>query len=180
MLRFVGAFHMKNGKVIRVHTPSRSHKEFVTHSDLILNSPPKKHMSPSVPQQIPAQHSGVRFSRALQTQTTNTQSVQINLTYSTMTTTTHTSQTFTSILETRFQTIKQEVKDQKTIQGQKDQCLQMVKSHTTFISEDITAIMAFWKIAPDSKRKHDGTLNSTVGDANQTTLTVHGMGDNYF
>jgi len=112
-LQFVGAYHKKGGKVVRVHNPSKSHQEFVNHAELLLNSPPKKRPST----------------------------------------------------------------DQKALQGDMDERLQKVGSSTLSISQDITTMMAFWKIPPMGKRKLDDLASGNVGHAHPPTFTEQGTGD---
>lgn len=176
-LQFVGAYHKKGGKVVRVHNPSKSHQEFVNHAELLLNSPPKKRPSTATAQPVRVDHSKITYSGILQAQTTNTRSVEVQPHGLTLTTTTRTSQTITFILETRFQTIEREVQDQKALQGDMDERLQKVGSSTLSISQDITTMMAFWKIPPMGKRKLDDLASGNVGHAHPPTFTEQGTGD---
>jgi hypothetical protein len=61
-----------------------------------------------------------------------------------------------------------------------NQRLHKVESSTLSISQDITTMMAFWKIPHIDKRKLDDPSSSNVGHAHPPTLTVQGLGDTLF
>jgi len=81
----------------------------------------------------------VTYQGFLQENTTRTQSTQASP--QSPTTTMTTSQTVMSVIETHFQTIKLQVKDQKATQLRMDQCLLSVESQTCKISDNITALI---------------------------------------
>lgn len=164
--------------MIRVHAPLTFHQEFIAHADLILNSPPKTRPLPPADPPHRMTQSSVSYHGVLSAQTTNTHSVAIQPNGSTLTTL-QTSQTVTSILETRFQTIEKEVQDQRVLQHNMEQCLQKVEVHASAISDDIAAMMAHWKITPSGERKHDSSAEGNVGHANHPILTDQDKGDTY-
>jgi hypothetical protein len=94
------------GKFIKIKDQSPSHTAFLQRAESLLASPPKKRTYIAQPS------STITYERMLHQNTTNTQSIAVNPHGTTTTTTTQTHQTFFSIMETRFQTIKHQVNNQ--------------------------------------------------------------------
>lgn len=202
-LSFLNAHHKHKGKVIRVQAPSKEHQEFVAHANKLLNSPPKKRTASAVDRSTSqnqvhcssssATAAAMTYSGIVQSQTTSTTSTRSTAAKprsTTTTTTTTTSQTIMAVVETRFQMIEQENINQRTqfesVQNkviQQRERLHNVEAHTSNISDDIAAMMAFWKITPAGKREHleIGNKESAVGQANHHASTDYSvLEDNCF
>jgi len=186
-VHFVPVYHKYKGKIIRVHHPTKTHQEFVRHADNIMSSPPKKraHSTGSPPQQpiTPLQSlpiNNITYSGAVQAHTTRTRSV-VQPDGTRTTTTTQMSQTVVASMETRFAVIEKE-------QAYMKQRITGVESKTTSISDNIQAMMEFWKITPTTyKRKPEIDLNDTGNEeeenmeyANHSDSLVQGQGDKCF
>jgi hypothetical protein len=95
-----------------------------------------------------------------------------------------------AVVETRFQMIEQENINQRTqfesVQNkviQQRERLHNVEAHTSNISDNMAAMMIFWKITPAGKRKHleIGNKESAVGQANHHASTDYSvLEDNCF
>jgi len=181
-ISFVGAFHKKKGKVIRIHQPTKEHQDFVRHANNSLSSPPKKRPHPSetpvrhpiTPLQ-PIQVTNVTYSGAVQAQTTRTRSVEVQPNGTRTTTTTQMSQTSVmAIMETRFHSIENEQQDMKErITG--------VEHRTIDMCDNIQTMMAHWKITPASyKRKLDENDHVVSAHAHRFDTTDQGQGDTHF
>jgi hypothetical protein len=91
------------------------------------------------------------------------------------------SKTVVASMETRFAIIEKE-------QAYMKQRINGVESKTTSISDNILAMMGYWKITPTSyKRKPEVDLNDSRKDeeenmkyANHSISLVQGQGDNCF
>jgi len=186
-VHFVPVYHKYKGKIIRVHHPTKTHQEFVRHADNIMSSPPKKraHSTGSPPHQpiTPLQSlpiNNITYSGAVQAHTTRTRSV-VQPDGTRTTTTTQMSQTVVASMETRFAVIEKE-------QAYMKQRITGVESKTTSISDNIQAMMEFWKITPTTyKRKPEIDLNDTGNEeeenmeyANHSDSLVQGQGDKCF
>jgi hypothetical protein len=186
-VQFVPAYHKFKGKIIRVHHPTKTHQEFVRHADNIMSSPPKKraHSTGTTQQQPvtplqPLPVNNITYSGAVQAHTTRTRSV-VQPDGTRTTTTTQMSKTVVASMETRFAIIEKE-------QAYMKQRINGVESKTTSISDNIQAMMEYWKITPTSyKRKPEVDLNDSGKDeeenmkyTNHSISLVQGQGDKCF
>jgi hypothetical protein len=185
-VQFVPAYHKFKGKIIRVHHPTKTHQEFIRHADNIMSSPPKKRAhstgptkQPVIPLQ-PLPVNNITYSGAVQAHTTRTRSV-VQPDGTRTTTTMQMSKTVVASMETRFAVIEKE-------QAYMKQRIDGVESKTSSISDNIQAMMEYWKITPTSyKRKPEVDLNDSRNDedenmkyANYSISLVQGQGDNCF
>lgn len=182
-LRFGQAYHKNKGKVIRIHNPSQTHRDFVQYADRLLSSPPKKRTNAEMTmentqKQRQANAANISYSGIVQAHMTHTRSVAAPNGVTT-TTTTQTSQTVTAVMETRFRNIEHE---QQALSNR----LYRVENRTVTTDENIRAMMAHWNINPaSSKRKfiengvNDENLSS-AGNAHLSALADQGQGDQCF
>jgi hypothetical protein len=183
-LQFGYAYHKNRGKVIRVQNPTQTHLDFVQHADSLFSSPPKKrsnatlhNSSKSAPTTV-MPTGNLSYSGVVRAQTTHTRSVSAPNGVTT-TTTTQTSQTVMAVMETRFQSIKEE---QQSLRHR----LSNVETRTVTTDENIRAMMAHWKITPAPiKRKfiddqeYDEN-SSAAGNAILLASSEQGQGANCF
>jgi hypothetical protein len=186
-VQFVPTYHKFKGKIIRVHHPTKTHQDFVRHADNIMCSPPKKraHSTGTTQQQPvtplqPLPVNNITYSGAVQAQTTRTCSV-VQPDGTRTTTMTQMSKTVIASMETRFAVIEKE-------QAYMKQRINGVESKTNSISDNIQAMMEYWKITPTTyKRKPEADLNDSKNDeeenmkyANHSNSLVQGQGDKCF
>lgn len=178
---FGGNVRIKNGKPITLSVPNKADLDYIKNADAILNNPPKKRTitnqnlnTSTTPTNPPTQ---ISYRGIVQAHHTQTQSVSIQDTEgTTTTTTTQTSQTVTATMEARFQVIETEMRNQRSHQLGMDNRLSLLEQRTTTIDDNISAMMAHWKINPqkrkapnDSLRHEHRSEDTSEEEANNTT-----------